>query len=144
MENVSSAHSIKVGMDGHIFKSDLLNQSKFYLHQKPRYRWTKGQSCTNFQIGPLKWVCSVFQLFPFAISEGLSAFQKIFQGLIDRSRTLIRVSKPWHPKVEWMWKKATRKFLIAVIHKCTLSMIFIKSNLTLWIIKDTSFGSQVG
>ncbi len=23
--------------------------------QRPSYRWTKGQSCTNFQIAPLKW-----------------------------------------------------------------------------------------
>ena len=28
------------------------------LRQKPTSRWTKGQSCTNFQIGPLKWGCS--------------------------------------------------------------------------------------
>src|SRR5680860_87040 len=27
--------------------------------QKPSSRWTKGQSCTNFQLGPLKWGCSV-------------------------------------------------------------------------------------
>jgi hypothetical protein len=26
--------------------------------QRPSSRWTKGQSCTNFQIGPLKWGCS--------------------------------------------------------------------------------------
>mgnify|MGYP001584624728 FL=1 len=26
--------------------------------QKPPSRWTKGQSCTNFQSGPLKWGCS--------------------------------------------------------------------------------------
>ena len=38
MENVSSAHSIKVGMDGHIFKSNLLNQTKNftgYFHHAP-------------------------------------------------------------------------------------------------------------
>ena len=29
------------------------------LRQKPTSRWTKGQSCTNFRIGPLKWGCSV-------------------------------------------------------------------------------------
>ena len=29
------------------------------LRQKPTSRWTKGQSCTNFQIGPLKWGCSL-------------------------------------------------------------------------------------
>jgi hypothetical protein len=28
------------------------------LRQKPTFRWTKGQSCTNFQMGPLKWGCS--------------------------------------------------------------------------------------
>ena len=28
------------------------------LRQKPPSRWTKGQSCTNFQIGPIKWGCS--------------------------------------------------------------------------------------
>ena len=28
------------------------------LRQRPSFRWTKGQSCTNFQIGPLKWGCS--------------------------------------------------------------------------------------
>ena len=28
------------------------------LRRKPLYRWTKGQSCTNIQIGPLKWGCS--------------------------------------------------------------------------------------
>ena len=26
---------------------------------RPPSQWTKGQSCTNFQIGPLKWGCSV-------------------------------------------------------------------------------------
>ncbi|MDG1472606.1 MAG: hypothetical protein P8Q26_13740, partial [Ascidiaceihabitans sp.] len=29
-----------------------------HLRQKPSFRWTKGQSCTNFQFGPLKWGCS--------------------------------------------------------------------------------------
>ena len=29
-----------------------------HLRRKPPSRWTKGQSCTNFQIGPLKWGCS--------------------------------------------------------------------------------------
>jgi len=28
------------------------------LRRKPPSRWTKGQSCTNFQIGPLRWGCS--------------------------------------------------------------------------------------
>ena len=28
------------------------------LRQKPTSRWTKGQSCTNSQIEPLKWGCS--------------------------------------------------------------------------------------
>jgi hypothetical protein len=28
------------------------------LRRMPLYRWTKGQSCTNIQIGPLKWGCS--------------------------------------------------------------------------------------
>jgi hypothetical protein len=31
------------------------------LRRMPLYRWTKGQSCTNIQIGPLKWGCSVYQ-----------------------------------------------------------------------------------
>ena len=30
-----------------------------HLRQRPSCPWTKGQSCTNFQIGPLKWGCSV-------------------------------------------------------------------------------------
>ena len=30
-----------------------------HLRQRPSFRWTKGQSCTNIQIGPLKWGCSV-------------------------------------------------------------------------------------
>ena len=29
-----------------------------HLCQRPSFRWTKGQSCTNIQIGPLKWGCS--------------------------------------------------------------------------------------
>ena len=29
-----------------------------HLRRKPQSRWTKGQSCTNIQIGPLKWGCS--------------------------------------------------------------------------------------
>ncbi len=28
------------------------------LRPKPSSRWTKGQPCTNFQLGPLKWGCS--------------------------------------------------------------------------------------
>jgi len=35
------------------------------LRRKPLYRWTKGQSCTNIQTGPLKWTCSnTFLLHP--------------------------------------------------------------------------------
>jgi len=30
-----------------------------HLRQRTSFRWTKGQSCTNFQFGPLKWGCSV-------------------------------------------------------------------------------------
>ena len=30
-----------------------------HLRQRPSCPWTKGQSCTNFQIGPLKWGCSM-------------------------------------------------------------------------------------
>ena len=30
-----------------------------HLRQRPSSRWTNGQSCTNFQHGPLKWGCSV-------------------------------------------------------------------------------------
>jgi len=29
-----------------------------HLRLRPSSRWTKGQSCTSFQIGPLKWGCS--------------------------------------------------------------------------------------
>jgi hypothetical protein len=39
-----------------------------HLRQRPSFRRTKGQSCTNFQIGPLKWGCSTI-LFPFPTSS---------------------------------------------------------------------------
>ena len=32
-----------------------------HLRQRPSCSWTKGQSSTNFQIGPLKWGCSGVQ-----------------------------------------------------------------------------------
>ena len=34
------------------------------LRQRPSSRWTIGQSCTNFQFGPLKRDCSVNQTLP--------------------------------------------------------------------------------
>jgi hypothetical protein len=45
------------------------------LRQKPPYRWTKGQSCTNFQIGPLKWGCSpsLIELQSFSNNDGILA-----------------------------------------------------------------------
>jgi hypothetical protein len=34
-----------------------MNWDIAHLRQRPSYRPTKGQSCTNFQSGPLKWGC---------------------------------------------------------------------------------------
>jgi len=39
-------------------KRPLLHWANARLRRKPLYRWTKGQSCTKIQIGPLMWACS--------------------------------------------------------------------------------------
>jgi hypothetical protein len=55
-----------------------------HLRQRPSCPWTKGQSCTNFQIGPLKWGCSdnaprsvMFRLF-YVVENNQGVFQENF------------------------------------------------------------------
>ena len=54
-------------------------QAIAHLRQRPSFRWTKGQSCTNFQFGPLKWGCSL-QVFKIIITFGkkMKIFEHIF------------------------------------------------------------------
>jgi len=58
------------------------------LRQKPPSSRTKGQSCTNFQIGPLKWGCSLKRYtHPLVLDAGTN--NKVSNHTLSRNAELL-------------------------------------------------------
>jgi hypothetical protein len=61
-----------------------------HLRQRPSFRWTKGQSCTNIQIGPLKWGCSAGSIPKHDLNSAGKGSEEVLEAMRSEGKNIMQ------------------------------------------------------